>query len=68
MAGVTDTLTAEPKFGTAARSWVEAANTWGGLGQWVHHICHEPADLCEQLASIEPVGVGASVAQRQMVG
>jgi type III restriction enzyme len=30
---------------TAARRWVEAVNTWGGLGTWVHVICYDAARL-----------------------
>lgn len=37
---------------TAARRWVEAVNTWGGLGTWAHHICYDAADLDEALRTI----------------
>jgi hypothetical protein len=37
---------------TAARRWVEAVNTWGGLGIWVHHICYNAADLDVALGAI----------------
>jgi type III restriction enzyme len=30
---------------TAARRWVQAVNTWGGLGTWGHYICYDAADL-----------------------
>ena len=30
---------------TAARRWVQAVNTWGGLGTWTHHICYDAATL-----------------------
>ena len=30
---------------TAARRWVAAVNTWGGLGAWRHDICYDPAAL-----------------------
>lgn len=35
---------------TAARRWVEAVNTWGGLGQWSHQICYDANDLAAHLA------------------
>lgn len=34
---------------TAARRWVEAVNTWGGLGTWVHAICYDAATLAADL-------------------
>lgn len=34
---------------TAARRWVESVNTWGGLGNWVHVLCYEAAELSAQL-------------------
>jgi type III restriction enzyme len=34
---------------TAARRWVEAVNTWGGLGTWTHHICYDAALLADDL-------------------
>lgn len=34
---------------TAARRWVEAVNTWGGLGTWIHAICYDAAHLAGQL-------------------
>lgn len=34
---------------TAARRWVEAVNTWGGLGQWTHVICYDAHGLAKQL-------------------
>jgi hypothetical protein len=36
---------------TAARRWVEAVNTWGGLGQWTHQICYDPGELDFMLGS-----------------
>jgi type III restriction enzyme len=30
---------------TAARRWVTAVNTWGGLGGWVHAICYDASTL-----------------------
>ena len=30
---------------TAARRWVQAVNTWGGLGTWTHHICYDATSL-----------------------
>ncbi len=45
---------------TAARRWVEAVNTWGGLGHWVHVICYAAAGLAAQLDSVaEPAPAGA---------
>ncbi len=43
---------------TAARRWVEAVNTWGGLGSWVHRICYDAATLPEDLDIL--AGVTAS--------
>jgi type III restriction enzyme len=44
---------------TAARRWVEAVNTWGGLGRWTYVICYRPKDLQAQLvdaqASLAPI-------------
>jgi type III restriction enzyme len=37
---------------TAARRWVEAVNTWGGLGTWTHHICYDAAHLQAALRAI----------------
>lgn len=34
---------------TAARRWVEAVNTWGGLGRWTHSICYDAAGLSDDL-------------------
>jgi len=34
---------------TAARRWVQAVNTWGGLGTWTHHICYDATSLKEDL-------------------
>ena len=39
---------------TAARRWVEAVNTWGGLGTWVHAICYDAGNLVGQLEELEP--------------
>jgi hypothetical protein len=30
---------------TAARRWVQAVNTWGGLGTWTHLICYDATAL-----------------------
>jgi hypothetical protein len=30
---------------TAARRWVAAVNTWGGLGTWEHAICYDTSGL-----------------------
>ena len=38
---------------TAARRWVEAVNTWGGLGTWVHAICYDASTLKADLSSLE---------------
>jgi type III restriction enzyme len=37
---------------TAARRWIEAVNTWGGLGTWVHAICYDAGTLAGQLADL----------------
>ena len=34
---------------TAARRWVEAVNTWGGLGSWTYEVFYDAADLVAQL-------------------
>ncbi|MGW3353687.1 DEAD/DEAH box helicase [Nonomuraea rubra] len=41
---------------TAARRWVEAVNTWGGLGTWVHAICYNAAELADQLRQLAEDG------------
>jgi type III restriction enzyme len=38
---------------TAARRWVEAVNTWGGLGRWTYVICYRPKDLQAQLVDAQ---------------
>jgi type III restriction enzyme len=37
---------------TAARRWVEAVNTWGGLGTWVHALCYDSSALSAQLDAL----------------
>jgi type III restriction enzyme len=37
---------------TAARRWVEAVNTWGGLARWRHHICYDASTLKRDLQVI----------------
>lgn len=37
---------------TAARRWVAAVNTWGGLGIWTHHIAYDANDLKTHLAEL----------------
>ena len=37
---------------TAARRWVQAVNTWGGLGPWAYAICHDANSLKSQLADL----------------
>jgi type III restriction enzyme len=39
---------------TAARRWIEAVNTWGGLGTWVHSICYDVSALAAQLDEFVP--------------
>ena len=34
---------------TAARRWVEAVNTWGGLGVWTHLITYDAVGVGAQL-------------------
>lgn len=36
---------------TAARRWVEAVNTWGGLRRWTYEVCTDASALPAQLAS-----------------
>jgi hypothetical protein len=46
---------------TAARRWVQAVNTWGGLGAWTHHICYDAANLKGELLQLmrEAAGTGS---------
>jgi type III restriction enzyme len=37
---------------TAARRWVQAVNTFGGYGEWVHEICYDASLLTEQINKI----------------
>jgi type III restriction enzyme len=37
---------------TAARRWVEAVNTWGGLGRWVYQICYDANSLGSDLTRL----------------
>lgn len=39
----------DAKF-TAARRWVEAVNTWGGLGTWSYEVCWDASKLAEQIS------------------
>ncbi|WP_091342192.1 hypothetical protein [Micromonospora rhizosphaerae] len=41
---------------TAARRWIEAANTWNGLGTWIHHVCYDPATLDADLSALHGSG------------
>ena len=45
---------------TAARRWVEAVNTWGGLGVWKHHVCYRPEDLAGDLEAIHSQAIEGS--------
>lgn len=45
---------------TAARRWVEAVNTWGGLGVWKHHVCYRPEDLAGDLEAIHSQPIRSS--------
>ena len=50
---------------TAARRWVEAVNTWGGLGHWTHIICYRAQDLSDQLEQVEAQPVSSlSIAEQ----
>jgi type III restriction enzyme len=40
---------------TAARRWVQAVNTWGGLGVWSHHICYDASSLASDIRLLEEV-------------
>ena len=42
---------------TAARRWVQAVNTWGGLGTWTHHICYDAASLKADLRLMQEEAV-----------
>ena len=37
---------------TAARRWVQAVNTWGGLGLWTHHISYDASILAADLNAL----------------
>lgn len=37
---------------TAARRWVEAVNTWGGLGVWSHEICYDTSVMATQIDAL----------------
>lgn len=37
---------------TAARRWVTAVNTWGGLGAWTHHIAYDAGELTSYLDGV----------------
>lgn len=37
---------------TAARRWVEAVNSWGGLGLWQHAICYDGSQLADQIEKL----------------
>ena len=48
---------------TAARRWVQAVNSWGGLGTWVHRICYDTATLKADLDALQDAAVrGESMA------
>ena len=58
--GKGDTDEKDDAKATAARRWVEAVNTWGGLGTWTHDICYDASTLEAQLneqASVAMRGV-----------
>jgi len=38
---------------TAARRWVQAVSTWGGLGTWVHRICYDATTLKADLIALQ---------------
>jgi len=35
----------------AARRWVEAVNSWGGLGKWHFHVCRDRQMLKKELGA-----------------
>ena len=37
---------------TAARRWVEAVNTWRGLGTWQHEICYDAGTLSSRFGAL----------------
>lgn len=45
----------DAKF-TAARRWVEAVNTWGGLGTWSYEVCWDAGKLGAQISDAVVVG------------
>ncbi|WP_319461255.1 DEAD/DEAH box helicase family protein [Micromonospora sp. RTP1Z1] len=42
---------------TAARRWIEAVNTWNGLGTWIHRICYDPGTLDADLSALHRTGL-----------
>jgi type III restriction enzyme len=46
---------------TAARRWVQAVNTWGGLDTWVHHICYDAASLNADLITLQGRGAATQL-------
>jgi type III restriction enzyme len=46
---------------TAARRWVEAVNTWGGLGTWLHHVCYDASSFASEL---DELAAAADIALR----
>lgn len=38
---------------TAARRWVEAVNSWAGLGRWSYLICTDASELRTQLSRVD---------------
>jgi type III restriction enzyme len=46
---------------TAARRWVQAVNTWNGLGTWVHHICYDATALKSDLIKLGEAALGDEV-------
>ena len=36
----------------AAKRWISAVNSWGGLGEWCFHVCRGPQLLAKELKHI----------------
>lgn len=47
---------------TAARRWIEAVNTWGGLGHWTYEICYSAEALPRRLDELAGEQVETRVA------
>lgn len=48
---------------TAARRWVQAVNSFGGYGEWVHSICYDATTLTEDLNKIVANNMSTTTAE-----